>query len=146
MAEGFARHLGVGVINAASAGLSSTHAIAPETVSVMLEKGIDIRDQFPKDYEPGLAGNYDIIVNISGFELPLARGPVLTEWIVRDPYGNGEDVHRRVRDEIERLVRQLIADVERNGALTQHRPHGQRIAPNESRRARLWERITRRRS
>lgn len=145
MAEGFARHLGPGIINAASAGLSSTNAIAPETIGVMLEKGIDIRDQFPKDYEPGLAGNYDIIVNISGFELPLSNGPVLAEWIVKDPYGYGEDVHRRVRDEIEQLVRQLIGDIERNGVPTEPQSLGQRIAP-PSRRPRLWERITRRRS
>jgi arsenate reductase len=143
MAEGFARHFGAGVINAASAGLSSTHAIAKETIEVMLEKGIDLTDQFPKDYDAGLAASYDIVVNISGFALPLSNGPILTEWVVEDPFGDSEAVHRRVRDDIERRVRRLIADVKRNGTLTNHEPVGQRIASIAGRRPRLWDRITR---
>ncbi len=142
IAEGFARQFGAGVINAASAGLSSTNRIARETTEVMLERGINISDQFPKDFEPGFAASYDVIVNMSGFDLPPVRGPVVTEWAIRDPYGEELGVHRAVRDEIEVNVRALIVDLETNGTVTQRPVVGQRIAARTVRIPRLWQRFT----
>ncbi len=141
LAEGFARHYGAGIINVASAGLSSTNTVARETIDVMLERGLDISDHFPKDFEPGLAAKYDIIVNISGFILPPVEGPLILEWDVRDPYGSELKFHRQIRDQIEARVKALIADIQENGKVTAHSV-GQRIAPEEMRRPRIWQRFT----
>jgi arsenate reductase (thioredoxin) len=143
MAEGFARHYGSDVMLASSSGLSSTHAVARDTIDVMTEKGVDISSHFPKDFDAGFAANFDVIVNISGFELPPVKGPLLLEWRIRDPFGEELAVHRQVRDEIEDRVKSLVADLGRNGTVTDFGPVGQRIAPGMLRRPRLWQRFTR---
>ncbi len=143
MAEGFARHYGAGVVNAASAGLAATHSIARETREAMLEKNIDLSDQFPKDFEPGVAAKYDVVVNISGFLLPAFHGPELIEWEIHDPYGDDISVHREVRDEIERRVKRLVDDLRENGTVSEYHAVGQRIASEVTRKPRLWQRFTR---
>ena len=143
MAEGFARHYGAGLVNPASAGLAAARFIAPETRQVMLGKGIELTDQFPKDFEPAAAAQYDIIVNISGFVLPACDGPEQLEWEIPDPYGEDIAAHREARDEIERRVQRMLADLERDGTVTEFHAVGQRIASDLVRKPRLWQRFTR---
>ena len=142
MAEGFARHYGTGIVNAASAGLAAATGIAPETRAAMAEKGIDLVDHFPKDFEAAVAARYDVVVNISGYVLPALDGPVVLEWEIEDPYGEPIAFHRQVRDEIDRRVKELIETVARDGILADAEPVGQRIASDVGRRPRLWQRFT----
>lgn len=145
MAEAFANSYGAGIVNAGSAGLCATHSIARETFEVMQEKGISLVEHFPKDFEPSLAARYDIVVNISGFELPPVAGAQVVEWDIRDPNGAELSIHRNVREEIEAHVRCLIEDLRENGQITRREwpdSVGQRIAPNAARRPRLWQRFT----
>jgi arsenate reductase len=141
MAEGFARLYGADVINAASAGLAATTSIAAETQEAMREKGVSLSDQFPKDFEPAIAATYDVVVNISGFLLPPVEGPVVLEWKVEDPYGDPLPVHRKVRDNIEERVLNLIAEIRRNGSVKTDAARGQRIAAEIVRRPGLWQRF-----
>ncbi len=143
MAEAFARQFGSDCVNAASAGLACGQSVDRQTIEVMRERGIEMTDQFPKDYEAGLAEQYDLVVNISGFELPPLQRPQLVEWLVQDPLGEQQQVHRRVRDEIERRVKKLIEDIRRGTPVAGDVAVGQRIAPNPSRRPGLWRRFTR---
>jgi arsenate reductase len=110
MAEGFARAHGSDVLEAQSAGLAPAIALAPLTHAVMLEKDIDLGDFYPK--ELGLiqatVDGADLIINMSGFELPLKNPVPVEEWDVSDPIGESEEVFRGVRDEIERRVLHLI--------------------------------------
>jgi arsenate reductase len=135
MAEGFARHLGADVINAASAGLSPTQTVAGDTIAAMAEVGIDINDQFPKEFDHRLAGTYDIIVNMSGFDLPAMEKALVTEWRVADPYYEAMSVFREVRGDIEQRVRRLIEDIRSNGTLTED-------LAEKSRKLGLWQRLT----
>jgi arsenate reductase len=107
MAEGFARAYGSDVLNAQSAGLAPALAVAPLTQKVMLEKSIDLGDCFPKEMEHVQAG-IDLIVNMSGHDLPSQTNFVVEVWDVRDPIGESEAVFRQVRDDIEQRVLQLI--------------------------------------
>ena len=107
MAEGFARTYGSDVLQASSAGLSPAMAVAPLTHKVMLEKNIDIGNIFPKDFKT-MTGAADVIVNMSGFDLPVKTTVPVEQWEIRDPIGESEDVYRQVRDEIEQRVMQLI--------------------------------------
>jgi arsenate reductase len=141
MAEGFARHLGAGVINAASAGLSPTPTIAGDTIAAMAEVGVDINDQFPKEFDYRLAGTYDIIVNMSGFDLPAMDNVLVTEWQVADPYYEEMSVFRDVRADIEKRVRRLIEDIRTNGTLTEDLVTA-READDKSRKPGLWQRLT----
>lgn len=108
MAEGFARAYGEDVLTAQSAGLAPALAIVPLTHHVMFEKDIHLSDCYPKPFEE-LDGEFDLIVNMSGYEIEAPDGTQVEVWPVRDPIGESEQVFRDVRDEIERQVLDLIA-------------------------------------
>jgi arsenate reductase (thioredoxin) len=110
MAEGFAAHYGGDVLVAESAGLVPAGVVVDETVRSMAEKNIDISLQYSKALRVDQNGEYDLIVNMSGFGLPEAvRAPSVT-WVVPDPIGQSDKVYAHVRDHIEELVLQLISD------------------------------------
>ncbi len=117
MAEGFARAHGRGVWGADSAGLMPATLVAPLTRRVMEEKSISLEEHFPKGLDEVRLSGYDLVVNMSGYEMPgIVTAPVRT-WDVRDPIGQSEKVYREVRDEIERLVLGLLSEVRaRTGA------------------------------
>ena len=111
MAEGFARAYGQGVWEVESAGLMPATIIAPLARQVMEEKGIDLGDQFPKPLDWVHPETCDLVVNLCGCPLPeVLQAPVL-HWDVDDPIGRSEKVFRKVRDQIEGLVRALVEEV-----------------------------------
>jgi arsenate reductase len=113
MAEAFANLYGKDVLVASSSGLAPTEIIVRETIECMRESGVDLSHQFPKRYDPLQSGSYDLIINMSGYELP---GPVeapVRNWMIRDPIGQSEQVYRDSRDTIERQVMQLILQLRR---------------------------------
>jgi arsenate reductase (thioredoxin) len=107
MAEGFARAYGSDVLIPRSAGLAPALAIVPLSHQVMLEKNIDLGDCYPKEFE-FVEGDVDLIVNMSGHDLPPRSGARVEMWDIPDPIGESEEVFRRVRDQIESRVRELI--------------------------------------
>lgn len=107
MAEGFARAYGSDVLIPRSAGLAPALAVVPLSHRVMLEKNIDLGDCYPKQFEL-VEGDIDLIVNMSGHDLPPRRGAQVEVWNIPDPIGEPEEVFRRVRDQIESRVRELI--------------------------------------
>lgn len=110
MAEGFARAYGADLIIAESAGLAPANAIPPLTRQVMLEKRIDLGAAPPKDIS-AITGRFDLIINMSGEDLPFTLAAPVENWNVRDPIGESEQVFRQVRDDIEHRVRKLIASM-----------------------------------
>jgi protein-tyrosine-phosphatase len=114
MAEGFARTYGSDVLQAMSAGLAPAMSIAPLTYQVMLEKNIDIGNLFPKEFQT-VIGNADLIINMSGFQLPVKPVVPVEQWQIRDPIGESQEVYREVRDQIEQRVMQLILKMRVHG-------------------------------
>jgi len=108
MAEAFARVYGHDALVAASAGLTPAVAVMPDTVLAMAEKEIDLRDQFPKSIRHLGRSKFDLVVNMTGVSLPDGLGAPVEEWSVPDPVSMKYEKHREVRDEIERLVMNLI--------------------------------------
>ncbi|MGH9720465.1 MAG: low molecular weight phosphatase family protein [Bryobacteraceae bacterium] len=111
MAEGFARTYGADVMSPASAGLMPAIAVPVETRQAMMEKNIDISRHTPKGLESFPPGGFDLLINMSGFQVP--GYPDARVWDVRDPYGSGLDTYRVVRDQIEMLVMNLILELRR---------------------------------
>ena len=89
MAEGFARRYGSDVMIAASAGLAPAYMVARDTIRAMDEKNIDIRDQFPKSLKQLGRANFDLFVNMSGYDLPPEIETPVREWDVPDPVARG---------------------------------------------------------
>ncbi|HYW43174.1 MAG TPA: arsenate reductase ArsC [Bryobacteraceae bacterium] len=111
MAEAFARAYGSDVLIAASAGLTPAFGVAPDTLRVMSEKGLDLRDHFPKSVRQLERAKFDLVINMSGFDLPDKVGALVRTWDVPDPVFLDYDEHREVRDAIERLVMNLILEL-----------------------------------
>ena len=116
MAEGFARCYGQDVMIAASAGLWPALIVQPDTIQTMDEKNIDIRAQFTKSLAH-ISRNttFDLIVNMSGHELPEDITTPSRDWDVNDPIGEDEETYAAVRDKIETLVMGLILELRRAG-------------------------------
>jgi len=111
MAEAFARAYGADVLVAASAGLTPALGIAPDTMHAMSEKGLDLGDHFPKSVRQMGRATFDLVINMSGFDLPVNVGAVVRTWDVPDPVFLDYGEHCDVRDTIERLVMNLILEL-----------------------------------
>jgi len=113
MAQGFAKHYGADVMEVESAGLSPAAVVQPLTFKVMEEKNVKIEDQHPKDLSVVNVADYDLLVNMSGVNLP-SRIPIeVRSWKIEDPIGRSEELYCEVRDQIEELVMRLILELRR---------------------------------
>jgi arsenate reductase len=113
MAEGFARTYGSDVLVAASAGLAPGIMLAEDTIRAMDEKNIDIRDHFPKSLKQLGRAQFDLFVNMSGFDLPPEIDTPVRDWPVADPVSEDYETHCQIRDEIETRVMGLILELRR---------------------------------
>ncbi len=117
MAEGFARELGKGLIEAHSAGLM--HAgVHPRAIAVMKEAGIDISKQESKEIEEDPLRKMDVVITLctdAESSCPWTPPEIKRlHWPVRDPVGIvGSEEHimkefRRARDEIREKILRFI--------------------------------------
>jgi arsenate reductase (thioredoxin) len=108
MAEGFARAYGSDVLVPASAGVAPALFLSSTTLKAMEEKGIDLRDHFPKSTRHVSRIHFDLVVNMSGVDLPSKLGTRIEDWDVPDPVSMTYEDHCEIRDRIETMVMQLI--------------------------------------
>lgn len=122
MAEAWARHLArtKGVeVEAMSAGMTPLGIITPETYQVMEEKKVSLEGQESKGREAIDWEEVDLLVNLTGLPwrsvVPGFRGAV-QQWDVRDPYGEPIATYRKIRDQLERRVKRLLAELKKSSA------------------------------
>jgi arsenate reductase len=65
MAEGFAKHLGVGLIEVTSSGLEVSQ-VRPEAIATMKNVGVDISNQTSKTLSDFNAENFDVVISLCG--------------------------------------------------------------------------------
>ena len=106
----------------ASAGVNPAMRVAPDTVRAMAEKNIDLRDHFPKGIRNLGRAQFDLVINMSGEALPESVGPNILAWDIPDPIIVGYDEHCEIRDQIERMVMQLVLDLRRDQRQSPLRP------------------------
>ena len=112
MALGFFQHLAGEAAVAWSGGSEPGIEVNPAAVSAMAERGIDISAEFPKPWTDETVRAADVVVTMScGDACPIFPGKRYEEWILDDPAGKSIDDVRPVRDEIERRVRRLLAEL-----------------------------------
>jgi arsenate reductase len=113
MAEAFASKYGKDKLVVFSAGNKPADRVNPVVVEVMKEKGIDISTNKPKLLTYQMAQDSDLIVTMGCNEQGICPGPFfkpIIEWKLEDPKGEPIEKVRETRDEIERRVRELIAN------------------------------------
>jgi protein-tyrosine-phosphatase len=109
MAEGFARTYGSDILSASSAGVAPAAIVAPLTYRTMQEWNIALDGQFPKSLDTFPEGErFDVLINMSGYPLPLTHSAQVETWEVRDPIGESPEIYRQVAKQIEGLVMHLI--------------------------------------
>lgn len=112
MAAGYLRHLAGDRIDVLSAGSAPVDELNPAAVEAMAEDGIDITDAQPKLLTPTAVQAADVVVTMGcGDECPYFPGRRYEDWKVDDPAGQPLAAVRVIRDDIERRVRKLIADL-----------------------------------
>ncbi len=112
MAAGFLRALSDGAVEVRSAGSMPAERINPVAVEAMLEVGIDIRDERPKVLTDDAVEASDAVITMGcGDACPFYPGKNYQDWELDDPAGQGIEAIRPIRDEIERRVRGLLAEL-----------------------------------
>lgn len=114
MAEGFARQHGAGTVAAFSAGSRPAAAVNPRAVAFMAERGCDLSTQAPKPVQTFDGQVMDVVVTMGcGDACPWLPARRRVDWDLPDPKRLADDAFRQVRDDIERRVRALLAELAR---------------------------------
>ncbi|UCD56101.1 MAG: arsenate reductase ArsC [Candidatus Hydrogenedentota bacterium] len=109
MAEGFAKELGEGIIEAHSAGSQPSGIVNPKTVAAMREAGVDISSHESKGFDALPQVEWDVVVTMGcGDACPFLRAKMRIDWELPDPSEMSQLEFNRVRDEIRGRVLELI--------------------------------------
>lgn len=113
MALGFFQHLAAGNAVAWSGGSEPGHEINASAVQAMAERGIDITGEYPKPWTEEIVRAADVVVTMGcGDACPIFPGKRYLNWELDDPAGQTVEAVRPIRDEIERRVRGLLAELD----------------------------------
>ena len=104
MAEGWANHLG---LTAASCGTSGATSVAPHSVAVMAERGIDISGHKPRLTSEFDAADWDLVISM-GCGVECSDPRIDKDWEIPDPYQDSIEKYRATRDDLEMKVRKLV--------------------------------------
>ena len=112
MAQAFAQRYGGSRVDARSGGSRPLGYVLPEAIVAMREKGIDISHNPSQGFdEAWVRTSCDLVVTMGCGDdaCPAFIGKKIVDWDLDDPKGKSLQEFRRVRDEIERRVIQLLA-------------------------------------
>ncbi len=115
MAEGWANHSGPGLVEAYSAGVYPV-GIAPLTVEVMAEAGVDISHHRSKAVDEFVGEEFDYVItlcdNARGLCPYFPGEKARLHWPIDDPYGLRLDDYRRARDAISARVEAFLNEID----------------------------------
>ena len=97
-----------------SAGTAPADSINPAVIEAMAELGIDLlaSGARPKRLEDAAVEASDVVITMGcGDECPYYPGTRYLDWKLDDPAGQGVDAVRPIRDEIDRRVQELLAEL-----------------------------------
>ena len=95
-----------------SAGSEPAEELNPVVVEAMAELGVDLRGERPKRLTDDTVRAADVVVTMGcGDACPIYPGKRYEDWELEDPAGQDLETVRRIRDEIERRVRALLAEL-----------------------------------
>jgi arsenate reductase len=99
-----------------SAGSNPAPQVHPEVVEVMRELDLDLSGRAPRKLDRADAEWADVVVTMGcGDACPYIPGRRYVDWQLDDPHGQPLERVREIRDEIDRNVRELVAELDRTG-------------------------------
>lgn len=112
MAAALLDHHAAGRVTVRSAGSAPADAVNPAVVAAMAELGIDVSREFPKRLTTDAVEAADVVITMGcGDACPVFPGKRYLDWQLDDPAGRSVEDVRPIRDEIDRRVRALLAEL-----------------------------------
>ncbi|RYU14777.1 arsenate reductase ArsC [Nocardioides iriomotensis] len=108
----FARHAGDTAV-AWSGGSEPAVSTNPAAIAAMAERGIDISGEYPKPWTDEVVRAADVVITMGcGDTCPVFPGKRYEEWTIEDPAGLDVESVRPIRDDLERRVQRLVAEMQ----------------------------------
>lgn len=114
MAEGFAKRLGAGRIEAYSAGSRPSGRVNEKATAAMKALGYDLSEHRSKGLDGLRHKEFDLVITMGcGDVCPTISAKKKIAWAIPDPKAMPMDAFCAVRDRIREKVNDLIASLER---------------------------------
>jgi arsenate reductase (thioredoxin) len=105
-------HYAGGRVEVLSAGSEPATELNSSVVAILAERGLDASQEFPKPLTEGTAQLADVVVTMGcGDTCPYYPGKRYLDWELGDPAGKSVAEVRPIVDEIDRRVRDLLAEL-----------------------------------
>jgi protein-tyrosine-phosphatase len=112
MAAALLHHRAAGAVTVRSAGSAPADEINPAVVTVMAELGLDLSHEFPTPLTDEHVRAADVVITMGcGDACPVYPGRRYLDWDLADPAGRSVAEVRPIRDEIDRRVTALLAEL-----------------------------------
>jgi arsenate reductase (thioredoxin) len=112
MAAALLHHHAQGQVTVRSAGSAPADTVNPAVVEVMNELGLDLSQEFPKKLSTDAVQAADVVITMGcGDACPVFPGKRYLDWELTDPAGKSVDEVRKIRDEVDRHIRDLLAEL-----------------------------------
>jgi arsenate reductase (thioredoxin) len=117
MAAALLDHHARGKVHVRSAGSAPADQINPAVAAAMDEWDIDLSREFPKPLTDEFVKAADVVITMGcGDACPIYPGKRYEDWTLDDPAGQPVEEVRRIRDDIDARVQQLLAELVPAGA------------------------------
>jgi arsenate reductase len=121
MAAGLLDKRAHGTVHVRSAGSEPANQINPNVRTAMAEVGVDLEKEFPKPLTDEVVRAADAVITMGcGDACPIYPGKRYEDWEIPDPADTDLDGARAIRDEIDKrvgvLLAELVGDEETAGA------------------------------
>ncbi|MCP3803170.1 arsenate reductase ArsC [Allokutzneria sp. A3M-2-11 16] len=112
MAAALLHHHAQGRVLVRSAGSAPAESVNPAVVEVMAELGLDLSGECPKLLSTEAVRAADVVITMGcGDACPVFPGKRYLDWQLEDPAGKPVEQVRPIREEIDRRVRALLAEL-----------------------------------
>jgi arsenate reductase len=102
-------HYADGAVEARSAGSAPAGDVNPVVTQVLAERGISTAAEVPTYLDESVVGDADVVITMGcGESCPFVPGKRYEDWVVDDPAGQPLETVRRVVDDIDARVKQLL--------------------------------------
>jgi arsenate reductase (thioredoxin) len=112
MAAALLDHRARGRVHVRSAGSDPGERINPAVVDALAELGVDVEQEFPKPLTDEVVRAADAVITMGcGDACPIYPGKRYEDWELEDPEGKAVDDVRRIRDDIDARVQELLGEL-----------------------------------
>ena len=112
MAAAILRHLAGTRVHVRTAGSEPAGEVSPAILSALDEIGVPVGGEFPKPLTDEVVRAADVVITMGcGDACPVYPGKRYLDWELDDPVGQPTSRVRAIRDDIDRRVRGLLAEL-----------------------------------